>query len=142
MVEIHPMVQKMQTSSYEDADDEGIRTKCDVSPSPSVWGHNERPLSGAGFGVYTVPGKGKMPELCLVDWNKVYRLEIYVLTPAQVSLISIQYRSAQTPGLQHWHGLGEVESKSHIKLYMFSFQTDMLSAINYISLSIYKSLCS
>ena len=74
-------------------------------------------------------------------WNKVYRLEIYVLTPAPVSLISIPHGSVPTPGLQHWHGIGELESETHIKLYMFSFQIDLLSAINYISPPIYKSLC-
>ena len=47
-------------------------------------------------------------------WNKVYRLESYVLTPAPVSLISIQQGSAPTSGLQHRHGLGELESKTHM----------------------------
>ena len=58
-----------------------------------------------------------------------------------VSLISIPHGSAPVPGLQHWCGLEELESKTHIKLYMFSFQTDLLSAMNYISSPIYNSLC-
>ena len=91
--------------------------------SPSVGGHNERPVSGS-----------RCLELGLVDkpclergrclncvWNKVYMLEIYVLTTTPVSLTSIPHGSAPppTPGLRHWHGLGELESKTHIKLYVF-----------------------
>ena len=65
----------------------------------------------------------------------------YILTPVPVSLISIPHGSAPpTLRLQHWHGLGDLERKTH-KLYMFSFQTDLLSALNYISPLIYKSLC-
>ena len=69
-------------------------------------------------------------------WDKVYRLEIYVLTPAPVSLISIPHGGAPTPGCSTG-----MASKTHIKLYMFSFQTILFSAINYISPPIYKSLC-
>ena len=71
--------------------------------------------------------------------NKVYRLEIYVLTPVSVSLASIPNGSASTPGLQHWHGLEELEN--YVKSYMLSFQSDLLTAINNVSSPIYKSFC-
>ena len=54
-------------------------------------------------------------------WNKIYRLEIHVQTPVPVSLTSIPHGSTLTTGLQHWHGLGELESKTHIKFYTFPF---------------------
>ena len=54
-------------------------------------------------------------------WNKIYRLEIHVKTPVLVSLISIPHGRTSTTGLQHWHGLGERENKTHIQFYTFSF---------------------